>query len=246
MPGSSISAIPADADLEIDPATGGAIGTLTVAGGVIDLADVGAAYVRPQESSAEGRTADAALVAWADLTRASGRQPAGGDGGEQLEALPAGAHRAPRLRGARHARDYRPRGGAPLPSPSRPSGLQVGKRRPQHRLATALRATRAPGRRGQRADPVPEYIAGEDVRVHVVDELSSPHACGRAPTTTDTRPKLVPRSNWPSPRSRPRSPIAADRHRARWGFPSRASTCANAGRPLGVLRGQPVAGVHVL
>ena len=59
------------ADFEIDAATGGVTGTLTVAGGVIDLAEVGAAYLRPQESSAEGRAADAALMAWADLTRAA-------------------------------------------------------------------------------------------------------------------------------------------------------------------------------
>jgi len=43
---------------------------VTVAGGVIELGEVSAAYLRPQESSAVGRAADAALVAWADLTRA--------------------------------------------------------------------------------------------------------------------------------------------------------------------------------
>jgi glutathione synthase/RimK-type ligase-like ATP-grasp enzyme len=58
------------ADIRIDPATGGATGSVTVVGGVIDLGEVDAAYIRPQESSSEGRAADAALVAWADLTRA--------------------------------------------------------------------------------------------------------------------------------------------------------------------------------
>jgi len=58
------------ADVRIDAATGGATGSVTVAGGMIDLGEVGAAYLRPQQSSSEGRAADAALVAWADLTRA--------------------------------------------------------------------------------------------------------------------------------------------------------------------------------
>jgi glutathione synthase/RimK-type ligase-like ATP-grasp enzyme len=58
------------AAIEIDAATGGASGMVTVAGGTIDLRTVGAAYIRPQQSSAGGGRADAALIAWADLTRA--------------------------------------------------------------------------------------------------------------------------------------------------------------------------------
>ena len=49
---------------------GDAVGTVTVAGDEIDLDAVGAAYIRPHESSDRSRQADAALVAWADLTRA--------------------------------------------------------------------------------------------------------------------------------------------------------------------------------
>jgi glutathione synthase/RimK-type ligase-like ATP-grasp enzyme len=57
------------AAVEIDAETGGATGTVTVTGGMIDLREVGAAYIRPQESSADGASADAALIAWADLTQ---------------------------------------------------------------------------------------------------------------------------------------------------------------------------------
>jgi glutathione synthase/RimK-type ligase-like ATP-grasp enzyme len=49
---------------------GDAVGTVTVADDEIDLDAVGAAYIRPHESSDRGRQADAALVTWADLTRA--------------------------------------------------------------------------------------------------------------------------------------------------------------------------------
>jgi hypothetical protein len=38
------------AAIEIDAATGGASGMVTVAGGTIDLRTVGAAYIRPQQS----------------------------------------------------------------------------------------------------------------------------------------------------------------------------------------------------
>lgn len=59
------------AAVEIDAATGGANGTVTATGATIDLSTVRAAYIRPQESSADGGRADAALIAWADLTRAA-------------------------------------------------------------------------------------------------------------------------------------------------------------------------------
>jgi glutathione synthase/RimK-type ligase-like ATP-grasp enzyme len=58
------------AAVEIDGATGGATGTVTTAGGTIDLATVGAAYIRPQASPPGAAAADAALIAWADLTPA--------------------------------------------------------------------------------------------------------------------------------------------------------------------------------
>lgn len=44
--------------------------TVAATDGPIDLADVGAAYIRPQESLERSREADGSLVAWADLTGA--------------------------------------------------------------------------------------------------------------------------------------------------------------------------------
>jgi glutathione synthase/RimK-type ligase-like ATP-grasp enzyme len=59
-----------DAAVAIAANCGDAVGTVTVAGDEIDLDAVGAAYIRPQESSDRGRQADSTLVTWADLTRA--------------------------------------------------------------------------------------------------------------------------------------------------------------------------------
>lgn len=62
---------PHDATVKVAEAEAEAAGTVTTDDGTIDLARVGAAYVRPQESSDRGRLADASLLAWADLTRAN-------------------------------------------------------------------------------------------------------------------------------------------------------------------------------
>jgi glutathione synthase/RimK-type ligase-like ATP-grasp enzyme len=55
---------------EVARAETGLAETVAVTDGQIDLADVGAAYIRPQESLERSREADASLVAWADLTGA--------------------------------------------------------------------------------------------------------------------------------------------------------------------------------
>jgi glutathione synthase/RimK-type ligase-like ATP-grasp enzyme len=52
-------------------AADGSAGTVTAAGGAVELTELGAAYIRPQESHAERVAADAALVAWADLAPVS-------------------------------------------------------------------------------------------------------------------------------------------------------------------------------
>ena len=59
-----------DASVVINGKSGAAEGTVTDSVGQIDLAAVGAVYLRPQESSEQGRQGDAALIAWADLTAA--------------------------------------------------------------------------------------------------------------------------------------------------------------------------------
>jgi glutathione synthase/RimK-type ligase-like ATP-grasp enzyme len=56
---------------EVTMTQDGSGGTVTTDEGTIDLAEVGAAYIRPQESADHGRLVDSALVAWADLTGAS-------------------------------------------------------------------------------------------------------------------------------------------------------------------------------
>jgi glutathione synthase/RimK-type ligase-like ATP-grasp enzyme len=58
------------ATVRVDPITATTSGTITTASATIDLAAVGAAFIRPQESSPDTRCPDATLVAWADVTTA--------------------------------------------------------------------------------------------------------------------------------------------------------------------------------
>jgi glutathione synthase/RimK-type ligase-like ATP-grasp enzyme len=52
---------------DVSLAADGSDGAVSASRGAFDLAEVGAAYIRPQESLEHGIAADAAIVAWADL-----------------------------------------------------------------------------------------------------------------------------------------------------------------------------------
>jgi glutathione synthase/RimK-type ligase-like ATP-grasp enzyme len=60
-----------DAEIALSQNRRGVGGRVSAIGGSLDLASVGAAYIRPQESSEHTAGADAALIAWADLTSAA-------------------------------------------------------------------------------------------------------------------------------------------------------------------------------
>jgi glutathione synthase/RimK-type ligase-like ATP-grasp enzyme len=59
-----------DASVVMNVDRGGVAGTVTTCDDEFELEGVGAVYIRPQESSDQGRLADAALIAWANLTQA--------------------------------------------------------------------------------------------------------------------------------------------------------------------------------
>ena len=158
------------ADIEIDPATGAATGTVTAAGAVIDLGEVGAAYLRPQESSAEGRAADATLVAWADLTW-------------------AGVVNRPAAMAANNSKPYQlgliARLGFDVPDTlvtTDPEAVRRFRRRHGRVVYKSVSGIRSIVSQlhddqlerladvGNGPTQFQEHIAGEDVRVHVVDE----------------------------------------------------------------------------
>ena len=60
-----------DEAVELSVDRGELHGSVSTAEGTIDLAAIGAAYIRPQESSDSGRIADSRLAAWADLAEAT-------------------------------------------------------------------------------------------------------------------------------------------------------------------------------
>jgi glutathione synthase/RimK-type ligase-like ATP-grasp enzyme len=157
------------AAIEIDAATGGATGMVTVAGGKIDLRTVGAAYIRPQQSAADDGRADAALIAWADLTRAGvvnrpAAMAANNSKPYQLGLIARLGFDVPDTlvtTDPEQARRFRRRHGRVIYKSV--SGISIVSQLDEAHLERLADVANGPTQFQQ-------HIAGEDVRVHVVDE----------------------------------------------------------------------------
>jgi glutathione synthase/RimK-type ligase-like ATP-grasp enzyme len=156
------------AEVTVAPDGAGAAGSVTAGGGAIDLAAAGAAYLRPQEGAGDP-AAGAALVEWADLTRAAVvNRPA---------AMAANASKPFQL--AQLARL-----GLAVPDTLVTSDPEEARRfrarhgRVVYKSASGVRSivSELRGDRLERLDvatcptQVQEHVEGEDVRVHVAGD----------------------------------------------------------------------------
>jgi glutathione synthase/RimK-type ligase-like ATP-grasp enzyme len=159
-----------DAAIAVDAATGDAMGTVSVEGGAIDLRSVGAAYIRPQLSPPEREGADAALIAWADLTRAAvinrpAPMAANNSKPYQLGLIAGLGFDVPETlvtTDPEQARRFRRRHGRVIYKSV--SGIRsIVSQLDDTRLGRLADVTSGPTQ-------FQEHIAGDDVRVHVVGE----------------------------------------------------------------------------